>query len=200
MTLVWSYRKPSMRYSSRRNVAFPIRNARTSGLAKSNTRPPAWPIGEKYSDLSNRVVVLAVIAIEEVDALIAEIPARVVVHDVEDDGDPVHVGQIDECLELARFPREIADAVRREPLRGEQPIQPPDIRGQVSLRDREFRFGRVVIHAVVAEAEPRGELLNRQQLHRRDPEVREIGSFSATSRNVPGRGGQRGVEYTPTCS
>ena len=49
--------------------------------------------------------------IEEVQALVAEITSRVVVDEIENDGEPVKVCQIDERLQLVHLAPEVFDPV-----------------------------------------------------------------------------------------
>ena len=52
--------------------------------------------------------------IEEVQALVAEITARMVVDEIENDGEPVKVRQIDERLQLVHLAPEVFDPVARD--------------------------------------------------------------------------------------
>ena len=51
------------------------------------------------------------LAVQEVHALIAEIAARVVVDDVQDDGETVYVAQVDQRLELIHFAAQVGYVV-----------------------------------------------------------------------------------------
>ena len=112
--------------------------------------------------------------IEEVNALVAEIAARMVVNHVQQDSESVQMAEIDQGLQLVHLSAQISDLVRRQTLRLEERVYMGDIRWQVRILDGKIHLGRKIIHAVVTEAELRGELLDRHELDRRESEAGEM--------------------------
>ena len=62
------------------------------------------------------IAALVRLAVEEVEALIAEIAARVVVYHVQDYGESVDVAEIHQCLELVHLAAQIFDPIARSSL------------------------------------------------------------------------------------
>ena len=107
--------------------------------------------------------------------LIAEVAACMVVDHIEDHGDPMHVRQIHQRLQLVHLALQVRLAIRRQAPRRKHRIGRCDIGRQFGVRHCEVRFRREVVQPVVAEAEGGGELLDGQELQRGDPEVGKIG-------------------------
>jgi hypothetical protein len=112
--------------------------------------------------------------IEEVDALVAKVAARVVVNHIEKNGEPVDMAEVDQGLQLVHFSAEIGDPIRRQPLRSEKRIYMGDVRGQIRILDRKIHLRRKIIRAVVTLAELRLELLDRHELDRGNSQAGEM--------------------------
>ncbi len=114
------------------------------------------------------------LAVEEVQALIAELTARMVVDHVEDHSQAVEMTEIYQRLELIHFSAQILRPVTAQALRIEETVHLGDVRRQVVIRHGEIHLGRKIVGAVVAEAEAGLEFLNGQELQRRDAELGQI--------------------------
>ena len=123
--------------------------------------------------------------IEEVQAFVAEVAAGVVVDEIEHDGEPMKVRQIDERLQLVHLAAQILDSIARHSSGVEQLVDRLGIWRERRILDGEVHLRREVVGAVVSEAELRLKLLDRHQLKRRHAKTRQIWeSCVATSRNV----------------
>ena len=114
------------------------------------------------------------LAVEEVEALVAELAARMVVDHVEDHGQAVEMAEIYQRLELIHFSAQILRLVAAQALRIEQAVHLGDVGREVVIRHGEIHLGRKIIGAVVAEAEAGLKFLNRQELQRRDAQFGEM--------------------------
>ena len=123
-----------------------------------------------------RVAVTAAgrLAVEKVQALIAEVAAGMVVDDIEDDRQAMQVTQVHESLELIHLAAQVFEPVAPQPPGVQQLIHRVGIGRQLVVLDGEIHFRREVIGAVVAEAERGLELLYGQELDGRDAQLREI--------------------------
>src|SRR5579864_327339 len=108
------------------------------------------------------VVVTVGSAVPEVDGVVvAEKPARVVVHDIENNGDPVEVAEIDKNLELRGGAGDLRGCQWWKALRGEQPIDG----GQMRIESCDVAFdvgqvGREEVSSVVAHRDPAFHLMD----------------------------------------
>ena len=143
----------------------------------------SFPIGEHEAarpplvgEVEAPVVVSVRLPVEEIDALVAEIAAGMVVHDVENDGDAVDVEQVDDGHQLGRLAAELAGLERRPPARHEQLVRLRDVAGEVGIGGRHgvVHLRRVVVRAVVAERARGAEFLHRQELHGVDAKVGQV--------------------------
>ena len=75
------------------------------------------------------------LAIEEVETLVAEVAAGVVVDDVQQHSETVQVAQIHERLELVHLAAEVLRHVAAQPLGAEQPIHLGNIRWEIAIHD-----------------------------------------------------------------
>ena len=112
--------------------------------------------------------------VEVVDALRVESAAGVVVDHVDEHGDPVHVADVDERLQLVDLTLEVLERQRRASLLREQGVDALQIRRQVGRVDAVVHLRREDVGAVVAEAPLAGELDDGQRLEGVDAEVGEV--------------------------
>src|SRR5439155_4136130 len=76
--------------------------------------------------------------------------------------------------QLVHLSAQITAFVGQQALRLEECIYMGDIRRQVCILDGKIHLGRIIIHAVVTEAELGGELLDRHELDRRYSKPNEV--------------------------
>ena len=113
--------------------------------------------------------------VEEVEALVAEIAARVVVDDVQDHREAVDVAEVDQRLELVHLAAQVLDLRSgARPLASSSAFTCVDVGREVRVLHREVHLRREIIGPVVAEAELGLELLDRQELDRGDAEPGEV--------------------------
>ena len=141
------------------------------------------PVGEDHSarppvvrEVQAAQRIAGLLPVEEPQAAIAEVSARVVVHDVEDHGEPVHVAQIDQALQLIGPRDEVGGVERREPCRREHAVDRREVAGGVSRVARVVRhLGRKIVQPGVPESLIVIVLVDRQQLDGRDAEIAQVG-------------------------
>src|SRR5688572_23766101 len=82
-----------------------------------------------------------VLPVKEVQTLVAKFPARMVVDDIQDDGQAMHMAKIDERLELIHFAAEVGWVVAGQSLQVEKLVNLGDVRPQVCVVSGEVHLG-----------------------------------------------------------
>jgi hypothetical protein len=98
----------------------------------------------------------------------------VVVDHVQHDRKAVDVTEVYQRLQLVHLAAQILDRVPLQPPGVQQLVDPRDVRRELVVCHRVVHLRGEIVRPVVAEAEPRLKLLDRQQLHRGDAQSGEV--------------------------
>jgi hypothetical protein len=115
----------------------------------------------------------------EVEAAVAEVAARMVVDDIEDHRQPIHVTQVHHHPKLVGSPKDVGQVVGLQPgiYLMQERIDAVEIVWQMRVvrRDGVIGLRREIIHSVVAHAEHGGELDDGERLDGIDPQGFQVG-------------------------
>lgn len=121
------------------------------------------------------VVVALGHAVEEVEALVVEIAAGMVINHVENDRQAVQMGEVHQAAKLVRGAIEMRGGQWGLALGGEQVVDAGQTGGDFRRGAFIVVFRREVIRAIVTEAERSLKLDDRKQLEGGDAEVAQVG-------------------------
>ena len=143
------------------------------GVVPVRENEPARP--SLVREIEAAVVVAERFSIEKIDALVAEVAAGVIEHDVEHHRQAFEVEDVDDAFQLIGAGAELIDRQRRGPAPREQRVRLLQVAAELAVAfDLVVRFRRIEVDAVVAEARRSRELLDRHELYGVQPEVAQI--------------------------
>ena len=142
------------------------------GLAEVEHQPTGMAFVGKIEGVA--ITTRGRLPVEEEEALVAEIAARVVVHHIQEHREAIHVAEVDQRLALIHLAAQVLDIVSWQTFGIEQRVHMRRVRREIRVLHGKIHFRGEIIGPIVAEAELGLKLLDRHELNRGNAESGEV--------------------------